>query len=97
MGVGFRSFDAFKKALGPAGEGKVWGHLVEQCQANCTRAGFPSRLINNTKNVVKMPKAVKQAMADYYSSITRFTGGKTVRNWLNSQSFKKQQEFAKKT
>ena len=96
-GVGYKSFDAFKKVQGPAGPGKVWGHLVEQCQASCTRAGFPSRMINNTKNVVKMPKAVNQAMADFYSSKPGFTGGKTVRDWLNGQSFKKQQEFARKT
>jgi hypothetical protein len=100
--TGYRSFNSFnelKSALGPAGPGKVWGHLVEQCQAKCTRAAFPSRMINNTNNVVKMPKAVNQAMADYYSSKPggKIFGNKTVRDWLDGQSFKKQQEFARKT
>jgi RHS repeat-associated protein len=96
----FRSFNSFselKRTLGPAKPGNVWGHFVEQCQGNCTRAAFPSKMINNTGNVVQMPKAVNQAMADFYSSKTPFSGGKTVRDWLNSQSFKKQQEFARKT
>jgi uncharacterized protein RhaS with RHS repeats len=96
-GVGYKSFEAFKAAQGPAGAGKVRGHLVEQCQANCTRASFPSRMINNTKNVIKMPKEVNQAMANFYSSKQPFTGGKTVRDWLNGQSFKKQLEFGKST
>jgi hypothetical protein len=83
-GVGYKSFDAFKKAQGPAGAGKVWGHLVEQCQANCTRAGYPSRMINNTKNVIKMSKEVNQGMANFYSSKPGGIFGKqTLRDWLS--------------
>ncbi|MCB1377493.1 MAG: VCBS repeat-containing protein [Alphaproteobacteria bacterium] len=98
----FRSFNSFselKRTLGPAKPGNVWGHFVEQCQANCTRSAFPSKMINNTGNVVQMPKAVNQAMADYYSSKPRgpIFGNKTVRDWLNGKSFKEQQEFARKT
>ena len=45
-----------------------------------------------------MDKAVNQAMNAYYSSKPRgaIFGNKTVRDWLNGQSFKKQQEFARK-
>jgi RHS repeat-associated protein len=97
-GIAFKSFKALKEALGAAGEGKVWGHLVEQCQSKCTRAGFASEEINNTNNVVKMPRAVNQAMADFYSTKPGLQfGNKTVRDWLSSQSFKQQWKFAKDT
>jgi RHS repeat-associated protein len=39
----FRSFGELKSALGSAGPGKVWHHIVEQCQGNCTRSAFPHR------------------------------------------------------
>jgi RHS repeat-associated protein len=93
---GFKSFKALKKAWGKAGDGMDWGHLVEKCQGKCTRSGLPSELINSEKNVIKMKEAVNQAMANFYSSKPKFTGGLTVRGWLNGQSFKKQWEFGKK-
>lgn len=40
-----------------------------------------------------MPAAVNQAKANYYSSIRPFTGGRTVRDWLNGQSFEQQYSF----
>ena len=92
----YNSFTALKRAEGPAGPGKVWGHIVEQCQSKCTRATFPSQMINNTANVVKMPASVNQALANFYSSKPRFTGGLTVRDWLSKKSFKEQYEFGKK-
>lgn len=89
----FKSFDALKAALGPAGDGKVWHHVVEQRPSNLAR--FGPEAIHNTENVVAVPREVNQRIADYYSSIpTRgFTGGKTVRQWLDGQPFQKQREF----
>lgn len=84
-GIGFGSFNALKSALGPAGPGRVWHHVVEQCQGNCTRAAFPSQMINNTKNVRAITKQVNQKLADYYASKQPFTGNKTVRDWLSSK------------
>jgi RHS repeat-associated protein len=92
----YSSFTALKHAEGSAGPGNVWGHIVEQCQGKCTRAAFPSGMINNTANVVKMPTAVNQALANFYSSKPRFTGGLTVRDWLSRKTFKEQYEFGKK-
>jgi RHS repeat-associated protein len=95
---GYKTFEALKKAWGKAGESSVWGHFVEQCQAKCTRSDIPSKLINSSKNVTKMPKAVNQAMADFYSSKPGLQfGNKTVRDWLNGQSFRAQWNFGKKT
>ena len=54
-------------------------------------------MINNTKNVVAVPKAVNQRLADIYASkIPGLTGTKTLRDWLNGKSFKEQHEFGKK-
>ncbi len=40
-----------------------------------------------------VPREVNQRIADYYSKKQPFTGGKTVREWLDSQSYEKQKEF----
>ena len=83
----FGSYSALKRALGPAGEGKVWHHIVEQRATNAQR--FGPALIHNTENVVRVPARVNQQIADFYSSKRRFTGGQTVREWLTSQSYEK--------
>ena len=91
----FKSFKELKAALGPAGPGKVWHHIVEQCQSKCTRSALPSNLINNTKNVAAVPKEVNQRLADIYSRKYEFTNGKTLRDWLSGKPFKEQYEFGK--
>ena len=91
----FKTFNALKSALGPSGPGKVWHHIVEQCQGKCTRAAFPSEMIHNTKNVVAVPKEVNQALNKFYSGTQPYTDGKTVRDWLNTMTFKEQMKFGK--
>jgi RHS repeat-associated protein len=93
---GYKTFEALKKAWGAVGKDNVLHHIVEQCQSNCSRAGFDSKVINSASNVVEVPKAVNQALADYYASKPRFTGGKTVRDWLSEQTFKQQHDFGLK-
>ena len=90
----FGSFEKLKAALGPAGPGKVWHHIVEQCQSNCTRSAFPSNLINNTKNVAAVPKEVNQRLADLYARKIPGTN-MTVRDWLSKKSFKEKYEYGK--
>ncbi len=63
----YGSFRALKADLGSPGRGNVWHHIVEQCQGNCTRSSFPSKMINNTRNVVSVPKEVNQRLADLYA------------------------------
>jgi hypothetical protein len=92
----YDSFNALKADLGPAGKGNVWHHIVEQCQSNCTRSSFPSRMINNTNNVVNIPSQVNQKIADLYASKQPYSQGKTVRDWLNGKPFKEQHDFGKK-
>ena len=91
----FTSFDALKGGLGSPGEGKVWHHVVEQRGANVERFGAGE--IHSSENVVAVSREANQAIADYYSSKLSFTGGKTVREWLSSQSFAEQMEFGRKT
>ncbi len=89
--LAFKSFDAFKRAMGPAGEGKVWHHIVEQRTANIEK--FGAEAIHNTRNVVAVAREVNQAIANYYSSKTFYTGGLTVREWLSTQSYEEQVQF----
>jgi hypothetical protein len=89
--VGYRSFDAFKRAMGSAGDGNVWHHIVEQRTVNVER--FGAAAIHNTINVIKVSGQVNQAIANYYSSKTFFTNGETVRDWLSTQSYEEQYQF----
>ncbi len=89
------SFSGFKNALGPAGEGKQWHHIVEQTEGNIQR--FGPRALHNTENVIPLDEGVHRQISAYYSSKDpRFTGGQTVRQWLSGQSFQAQREFGLK-
>jgi hypothetical protein len=88
--VGFESFNALKRALGSAGEGRHWHHLVEQSKIG----QFLANTIHNVDNVVSIPAPIHYKITGYYNSIQRFTDGKTVREWLNGKSFEFQRDFA---
>ncbi|MEJ0091347.1 MAG: toxin TcdB middle/N-terminal domain-containing protein [Limisphaerales bacterium] len=91
----FKSFDALKRALGPAGEGRVWHHIVEQRAGNVEK--FGAQAIHNTENVVNVTREVNQKIANFYSSKQpAFSGNQTVREWLSTQSFEQQREFGLK-
>lgn len=89
----FGSFNSLKSALGPAGEGKVYHHIVEKRAANVER--FGAQAIHNTRNVVVISREANQAIANFYSSIPRsgFTGGLRVREWLATQTLAEQEAF----
>ncbi|MCB2130868.1 MAG: hypothetical protein KDE03_17825 [Rhodobacteraceae bacterium] len=86
----FKTFKEFKEALGAAGEGRVWHHIVEQCQGKCTRAQFSGEMINNTDNIVNIPREVNQRLADIYAGKQPYTQGKTLRDWLNDKPYEEQ-------
>jgi len=90
-GRGFESFSALKRALGPAGPGQHWHHIVEQTPGNLDRFGAQS--VHNTQNVVRLDAGVHQQISGYYSSIQPFTNGQTVRQWLGTQPFSEQAQF----
>jgi hypothetical protein len=89
------SYSGFKSAMGSAGTGREWHHLVEQTRGNVKR--FGAEAIHNTENVIPLDKALHEEVSAFYSSI-QWTATKstklTVRQWLSTQSYEAQREFA---
>jgi RHS repeat-associated protein len=85
----FKSFYLLKKGLGSPGSGNVWHHIVEQRLCGV----FGKEAIQNSQNVAAIPSAANKAIADYYSRVLSYTGGKTLRKWLEGESFEYQHEF----
>ena len=89
------SFSGLKNALGSAGRGKQWHHIVEQTDGNVQR--FGPQALHNTENVLAIDEGVHRRLSAYYSSIDPFwTGQQTVRQWLSGQSFQAQRDFGMK-
>ena len=94
---GFRSFGAFKRAMGPAGEGVQWHHIVEQTPGNVAR--FGPEALHNTGNLVRLETGIHRQVSGLYSSIRpRITGSTTltVRKWLSMQPLETQAAFGQR-
>jgi len=89
--AGYSSFGAAKNAMGSPGAGNVFDHVVEQSQIG--RSGFSPEEIYSPFNMNPVSAGTNQLKANYYSTKQFFTGGGTVRDWLNGQSFADQYEF----
>ncbi|MFL5356117.1 hypothetical protein [Archangium sp.] len=88
------SYGGFKSAMGKAGPGKEWHHIVEQTKGNAKR--FGGEALHNTENVIALDKALHDKVSAFYSAIKpRITNSKTltVRQWLSAQSYEAQREF----
>ncbi|WP_309896224.1 hypothetical protein [Archangium sp.] len=88
------SYGGFKSAMGKAGPGKEWHHIVEQTKGNVKR--FGGEALHNTENITALDKALHTRVGAFYSAIKpRITNSKTltVRQWLGSQSYEAQREF----
>jgi hypothetical protein len=94
-GTGFNSFDAYKDAMGSAGENKNWHHIVEQTRGNVQR--FGPRAIHNTDNLIIVEEEIHWQISGLYSSKRAYSQGMTVRQWLSTQSFEAQRAFGLKT
>jgi hypothetical protein len=96
-GAGFRSWGSFsglKNALGPAGPGKAWHHIIEQTPGNVER--FGPHAIHNTENVIALEQALHARISALYSSIRlNITGSNslTIRQWLSTQPYEAQRKF----
>jgi hypothetical protein len=94
---GFRawgSYSGFKRAMGSAGPGKEWHHIVEQTPGNVKR--FGPQALHNTENITPLDKGIHTRLSALYSSIQRDITGSatlTVRQWLSTQSYEAQREF----
>jgi hypothetical protein len=88
------SFGGFKSAMGLAGPGKEWHHIVEQTPGNVKR--FGGEALHNTENVIALDKALHTDVSRLYSSIKYNITGSfrlTVREWLRGQSYEAQRAF----
>jgi hypothetical protein len=94
---GFRawgSFSGFKKAMGSAGPGNEWHHIVEQTPGNVKR--FGAQALQNTENIIPLDKGRHTRLSAIYSSIRYDITQSytlTVRQWLSTQSYEAQREF----
>jgi RHS repeat-associated protein len=90
----YKSFKAFKKVNGAAGEGRAWHHIVEQNPTN--KLQFAPELLHNSRNLLNVPHgkgSIHMKVSGYYSSKQSFTGGQTVRQWVSSKSYEDQYSF----
>ena len=99
-GRGFPSFSAFKRAMGRAGPGYAWHHIVEQTASNVAR--FGPEAVHNTANIIRLPHgagSIHARLSGFYSSIRPdITGStaQTVRQWLSKKSFDTQFSFGQR-
>ncbi len=92
---GYSSFKSLKNAIGSAGKGKDWHHIVEQSQIE--RSGFTAQQIHNTSNMFAVDKSIHTKITGYYNTVRfEWTYGLSVRDWLAGQSFEFQFEFGLK-
>ena len=90
----FKSFRAFKRFMGKAGEGKQWHHLVEQHGFNLKR--FGPEALHNTENVIPLGKSLHMRVSAFFSAKNfDLTGSNslTVREWIRTQSYEAQLSF----
>jgi hypothetical protein len=88
------SFSGLKSALGSAGPGKQWHHIVEQTPGNIER--FGPQALHNTENVIPLEQTLHTRLSALYSSIRwNITGSRslTVRKWLSNQPYEAQRKF----
>ena len=90
----FKSFRALKRAMGSAGEGKSWHHIIEQHAGNAKR--FGAEALHNTENVIKVETEVHTQISAFYSSGRPELGGMVVREWLCTQSYEQQRAYGLK-
>jgi hypothetical protein len=92
QGASFSSYGAYQRALGPAGPGQQWHHIVEQNPANLAR--FGPGPIQNTGNILSVDTAIHRQISGYYSSIDpAISSSMTVRQWVSAQPYAVQQQF----
>ena len=84
-GIGFKSFDQFKRAFGSAGSGFQWHHIVEQSQLQ--KSGFADELIHNTSNIIRVDTKTHSQITTYYKMAQNYTEGLPLREWLANQDF----------
>ena len=91
---GYKSYPAFIRDFGKAGDGMNWHHIVEQNPANIKK--FGQEMLQNTHNIIRIPGgkgSLHARISGHYSSKPSQLKGLTVRQWLNTKSFEEQYEY----
>nr|WP_254330456.1 hypothetical protein [Corallococcus exiguus] len=90
------SFSGFKQAMGPAGVGKQWHHIVEQTPGNVER--FGPHALHNTDNVIRLDTSLHKKVSALFSMIRpELTSSHlTIRQWLSTRPFAVQYDFGLK-
>ncbi|TVQ45636.1 MAG: hypothetical protein EA362_08710 [Saprospirales bacterium] len=100
LSKGYNSFNAFKNAHGPAGQGKHWHHIVEQNAI--TTSGFPAKSIHHPNNLVKISGGYSGSwhseITTAFSTAGRYahTNGLSLREWLKGKPFEVHYEWGLK-
>ncbi len=77
----FNSFEAFKRKYKSAGPFRDWHHVVEQ------GSGFSKKMINNTANIVRIPRGKHWDVVYAMTKPRPELGGLSYREWLVGRSF----------
>jgi hypothetical protein len=88
----FKSFAALKKLdsveellaelqkfYGPAGEGMEYHHIIEQ------GSGLSADIVQNSNNVVRIPKILHEAINARYQQVVKESGSQSLREWLRGK------------
>ncbi len=75
----FDSYDDFQDIYGSAGAFHDWHHLVEQ------ESGFSQREINNTENIIRVPRGRHWQITSYMTTHREHLGGLSWRQWLRGK------------
>lgn len=89
----FGSMSSFRRAMGSAGPGMEWHHIVEQTKGNIAR--FGPRSIHNTSNVIRLDEKIHREISRRYSR-KPVGRSQTVRKQLSTQSFEDQRAYGLK-
>ncbi|MCB9235033.1 MAG: RHS repeat-associated core domain-containing protein [Bacteroidia bacterium] len=90
---GYSSFNAFKKAFGPAGQGNAWHHIVEQHSDNIAKFGAEN--IHNANNLIKLPHGagtIHAKVTGHYNSLMPGTSMR-VRDYVKTLSYEEQFQY----
>jgi hypothetical protein len=82
--MGFQSFEAFKRALGPAGPGKDYHHIVLQTEQNVEK--FGEWFIHNSRNIIPLDATIHHRISGFFNS-SMWPGGPLVRDVVSQWSY----------
>jgi len=100
----FSSYDQFQKLgpiqyeltkrFGPTGDGYQYHHIVTQGGQNATN--LPAQQLQNTENIIRIPTLLHEAVNAEYQKKVADGSGRTVYEWLQTQSYEFQREYGLK-